>query len=88
MGPLAILVVVALVASSVDDGGKDRKVLASAHARKKVGETVTVEMTVKASKDRLEKRGEVYLDSEEDFRDEKNVRPGPRKRRGRAGPLH
>ena len=73
MGSLAILVVVALVASPVDDGGKDRKVLAPADARKKVGETVTVEMTVKASKNRLEKRGEIYLDSEEDFRDEKNL---------------
>ena len=29
-------------------------------------------MTVKAAKDRLEKRGEIYLDSEEDFKDEKN----------------
>jgi hypothetical protein len=30
-------------------------------------------MTVKATKDRLEKRGEIFLDSEEDFRDEKNL---------------
>jgi hypothetical protein len=29
-------------------------------------------MTVRATKDRLEKRGEVYLDSEPDFRDSKN----------------
>ena len=41
-------------------------------ARKKVGEKVTVEMTVQAAKDRLENRGEIYLDAEEDFRDEKN----------------
>jgi hypothetical protein len=41
-------------------------------ARKKVGEQVTVVMTVRAAKDRLEVRGEIYLDSEPDFRDEKN----------------
>jgi hypothetical protein len=41
-------------------------------ARKKVGEKITVEMTVQAAKDRLEVRGEIYLDSETDFRDEKN----------------
>jgi hypothetical protein len=41
-------------------------------ARKKVGEKITVEMTVQAAKDRLESRGEIYLGSEMDFRDEKN----------------
>ena|SRR5262245_2602383 len=41
-------------------------------ARKKVGEKLTVEMTVRAAKDRLAKRGEIYLDSEPDFRNEKN----------------
>lgn len=41
-------------------------------ARTMVGQTITVTMTVKAAKDRLEKRGEIYLDSEEDFRDDKN----------------
>jgi hypothetical protein len=46
--------------------------LAPAEARKKVGQTITVEMTVRAAKDRLEKRGEIYLDAEADFRDEKN----------------
>ncbi len=29
-------------------------------------------MTVRSAKDRLEKRGEIYLDSETDFRDAKN----------------
>jgi hypothetical protein len=33
---------------------------------------VTVEFVVQAAKDRLEKRGEIYLDSETDFRSEKN----------------
>jgi hypothetical protein len=50
----------------------DDKALTPVEARKKVGESVTVEMTVKAAKDRLEARGEIYLDSEENFRDEKN----------------
>jgi DNA/RNA endonuclease YhcR with UshA esterase domain len=48
------------------------KPLTPAEARKKVGEKVTVEMAVRAAKDRLEKRGEIYLDSEEDFKDERN----------------
>jgi len=30
-------------------------------------------MLVKAAKNRLEKRGEIYLDSEENFKDEKNL---------------
>ena len=46
--------------------------LSPVEARKKVGEKITVEMTVRAAKDRLEKRGEIYLDSEPDFKDEKN----------------
>jgi hypothetical protein len=46
--------------------------LSPVQARKKVGEGIIVEMTVRAAKDRLEKRGEIYLDAEEDFRDKKN----------------
>jgi 3-oxoacyl-[acyl-carrier-protein] synthase-3 len=41
-------------------------------ARKAVGRRITVEMVVRAAKDRLEKRGEIYLDSEENFRDPRN----------------
>jgi hypothetical protein len=52
--------------------GADVKPLTPVEARQKVGEKITVEMTVRAAKDRLEKRGEIYLDSETDFRDEKN----------------
>jgi uncharacterized sulfatase len=48
------------------------KPLAPVDARKQVGKTITVEMTVATAKDRLEKRGEIYLDSEEDFKSEKN----------------
>jgi hypothetical protein len=63
-------ILVALCAGLVS--GADDKPLTPAEARKKVGEKITVEMTVRAAKDRLEKRGEIYLDSETDFRDEKN----------------
>jgi hypothetical protein len=52
--------------------GADDQPLTAVEARKKVGEKITVEMTVQAAKDRLEKRGEIYLDAETDFRDEKN----------------
>ncbi len=49
-----------------------RTPLSPVEARKKLDEKITVEMTVRASKDRLERRGEIYLDSETNFRDEKN----------------
>jgi hypothetical protein len=49
------------------------KALTPAQAIKAVNKKVIVEMLVKAAKDRLEKRGEIYLDSEEDFRDENNL---------------
>src|SRR5262245_6379157 len=52
--------------------GFDDAPLSPVEARKKVGESVAVEMTVRAAKDRLEKRGEIYLDAEPDFRDPKN----------------
>ncbi len=48
------------------------KPLSPVQAREKVGEKITVEMTVQAAKDRLEKRGEIYLDAEPNFRDKKN----------------
>lgn len=47
-------------------------VIASAEAHEHVGEECTVEMTVRASKN-AEKRRTYYLDSEEDFRDAKNL---------------
>ena len=71
MRPVLVLAVVvpplALLAGPGD------KPLAPVEARKRVGQEVTVEMVVRASKDRLERRGEIYLDSEEDFKDEKNL---------------
>jgi DNA/RNA endonuclease YhcR with UshA esterase domain len=48
------------------------KPLGPVEARKQVGKEITVEMEVKTAKNALEKRGEIYLDSEENFRDEKN----------------
>jgi hypothetical protein len=64
---VAILAITGTPAFAVAD-----KPLTPLEARKKLGEKITVEMTVQAAKDRLEKRGEIYLDSEPDFRDEKN----------------
>src|SRR5262249_38273290 len=46
--------------------------LSPVEARKQVDKKITVEMTVRAAKDRLEKRKEIYLDAEEDFRSETN----------------
>lgn len=50
----------------------EKKPLGPVEARKKVGKEVTVEMEVKTAKDRLEKRGEIYLDADEDFKGDKN----------------
>jgi uncharacterized protein YehS (DUF1456 family) len=52
---------------------QDTKPLTPAEATKRVNEDVVVQMLVKATKNRLEKRAEIYLDSEEDFRDPKNL---------------
>jgi hypothetical protein len=65
--PLAISTLLITTACAGDD-----KPLSPVDARKKVGEKIAVEMTVRAAKDRLAKRGEIYLDAEPDFRDEKN----------------
>jgi DNA/RNA endonuclease YhcR with UshA esterase domain len=50
----------------------DQRPLGPVDARKQVGKKITVEMTVRTAKDRLQKRGEIYLDSEANFKDEKN----------------
>ena len=55
--------------AAADDKAKP---LTAVEARKQVGKEIKVEMEVKAAKDRLEKRGEIYLDADEDFKDEKN----------------
>ena len=65
------LLIVALLSVSAM-GADEPKPLGPVDARKQVGKEITVKMEVKAAKDRLEKRGEIYLDAEEDFKDEKN----------------
>jgi len=72
MNPRLILAAVAFAVCTCVVRAAEDKPLTPVKARKKVGETITVEMTVQAAKDRLEKRGEIYLDAEMDFRDEKN----------------
>ena len=61
-----------LLAAFLPPPGAEDKPLPPAEARKKVGEKITVEMKVETAKDRLEKRGEIYLDAEDDFKDPKN----------------
>lgn len=48
------------------------KVLTPKQARDQVGEKITLKMKVVAAKDRLQKRGEIYLDSQEDFKSPDN----------------
>jgi hypothetical protein len=66
---IALLIISAVICPSVV---AEDKPLTPVEARKKVGEKITVEMTVLAAKDRLDKRGEIYFDAEADFRDAKN----------------
>src|SRR5262249_422865 len=63
------LLVLVLAFSGADT---KEKPLGPIEARTRVGQKITVEMTVQAAKDRLEKPGEIYLDAETDFRDGKN----------------
>lgn len=64
-----VLVMAMAVVMRVDAAEKP---LGPVEAREQVGKKVTVVLTVRVAKDRLEKHGEIYLDSEEDFKDEKN----------------
>jgi hypothetical protein len=66
---MALAVVIFIAGASLDD--EKAKVVAAADARNHVDERCTVEMTVRSSKNAAP-RMEYYLDSEEDFRDEKN----------------
>jgi hypothetical protein len=66
---LALVILAGAACAAMAD---KEKPLTPIEARKKVGEKITVEMTVRAAKDRLDKRGEIYLDAETNFRDEKN----------------
>jgi hypothetical protein len=67
-----VFALVAITTFACSISASEDKSLSPVEARKKVGEKITVEMTVRATKDRLEKRGEIYLDAETDFRDKKN----------------
>jgi len=73
MRSLALVTIVALASLGKGEEPKQDKPLSPAEAGKRVNEKVVVEMFVKASKNRLEQRKEIYLDSEEDFRDPKNL---------------
>src|ERR1700694_1180304 len=73
MRTLSVLTLLLCGLVVIEAAAEDTKPLTPAEAIKKVNEKVTVQMLVKATKNRLEKRGEIYLDSEEDFRDGKNL---------------
>ena len=62
----------ALSSSAWADEPAAKATIAAADARDHVGETCTVELTVRLSKNAAPPR-EYYLDSEKDFRDEKNL---------------
>ena len=51
---------------------EEKAPLSPMEARKKVGSEIELRMVVASAKDRLEKRGEIYLDSDDDFKSEKN----------------
>ena len=68
---LAALILIGPVRASASDE-TDAKVIPATQARDHLDETCTVEMTVRSSKNAAPRK-EYYLDSEEDFRDEKNL---------------
>ena len=70
---LSFLLVLVCVSPAWATDRQRAKPILPADAGKHVSEKVTVEMLVKATKDRLLKRQEIYLDSEENFRDPKNL---------------
>ena len=68
---LAFLAVVLLGVAASGDDEKPPKVVAAPEAKNHIDAHCTVEMTVRSTKDAAPRR-EYYLDSEEDFHDEKN----------------
>jgi hypothetical protein len=66
---VAVAVGWAALATAADDG----KPVPPSEAVKRVGQTVLVEMPVRKAKDRLEKHGLIYLDSEDDFHKPTNL---------------
>lgn len=75
VGVMAAVISSAAVNSSVTSAQDvdSEKPLSASEAREKLGQRVFVEVEIRTAKDRLEKRGEIYLDSELNFRDEKNL---------------
>ena len=69
---LLLACLAALSASVRADDADAKKAIDASEARNHVGETHTFKMTVQSSKNAAPRR-EYYLDSEEDFRDEKNL---------------
>jgi DNA/RNA endonuclease YhcR with UshA esterase domain len=69
---LARCLLVAGLVSLPAPAADEPKPLGPVEARKQVGKEITVKMEVRTTKDRLETRGEIYLDAEQDFKDEKN----------------
>jgi hypothetical protein len=67
-----LLAAAAILGGTAAAAAGEDKAVTPTEARKKLGAKITIEMTVRAAKDRLEKQGEIYLDSETDFRSKKN----------------
>jgi len=68
----SLLAFVVLVGGVRGEEPKSEKVIPAVEARDHIGEAVVVEMTVQTSKNAAPRR-EIYLDSELDFHDEKNL---------------
>jgi DNA/RNA endonuclease YhcR with UshA esterase domain len=69
---MLISAVILLIVAGLGTADDKSKPLSPVEARKAVGKEISVKMEVKTAKDRLEKRGEIYLDAEENFKDENN----------------
>src|SRR5262245_7139064 len=69
---MRLLFGIGFIAFAAGVAAAEEKSLGPVEARKKVGKEITVKMEVKTAKDRLEERGEIYLDAEDDFKSEKN----------------
>jgi hypothetical protein len=68
---VAAAVVLGWVALAI--GADDDRPVSATDAVKRVGQTVRVEMQVKKAKNRLDKHGLIYLDSEDDFHSPTNL---------------
>jgi hypothetical protein len=71
LGSLLAITALVILGGAFPDDEKPTKVVPAAEAKDHVDERCTVEMTVRSSK-AATPRKEYYLDSEEDFHDDKN----------------